>query len=86
MHRLKDGRPPECAHMPHEMFADPFFKNLESLVECIHCERVFSLGDAVWDPAWRFWCCAYPGCSGTLIDFVPAVRGRRRHPATRSTH
>jgi len=80
VHRLRDGRPPGCNHMPQEMFAGPSFKNLESLVECIHCERTFKLGDAIWDPKWNFWCCAFPECSGTLIDFVPASVNHRRHP------
>jgi hypothetical protein len=80
VHRLRDGRPPACNHMPHEIFGGRFFENLASLVECIHCERTFKLGDAIWDPKRNFWCCAFPGCSGTLIDFVPASVNHRRHP------
>lgn len=77
MHRLRDGRPPGCDHMPHDIFADSWYRDSEALVECIHCGRVFKLGDAVWieapeDPVITgLWSCAYyPECDGTLIDFV----------------
>jgi hypothetical protein len=50
--------------MPHEIFAGRFFEDLASLVECIHCERTFKLGDAIWDPKWNFWCCAFPAAAG----------------------
>src|SRR5439155_15224412 len=77
MHRLRDGRPPGCDHLPKDIFADPFFANLESSVECIHCESVFKLGDAVWVEG--LWSCPYHlECGGSLIDFVPARRERRR--------
>lgn len=73
MNRLRDGRPPGCNHLPKDLFADPFFANLESLVECIHCGGVFKLGDAVWVDG--LWSCPYHlECGGSLIDFVPARR------------
>lgn len=76
MNRLRDGRPPGCDHVPEDIFADPFFANLESSVKCIHCDSVFKLGDAVWvDGLWS--CPYYLECGGSLIDFVPA---RRRKP------
>lgn len=78
MHRLRDGRPPGCDHLPKDIFADSLFANLESVVECIHCGRVFKLGDAVWVDG--LWSCPYHlECGGSLIDFVPA----RRRPAAR---
>jgi hypothetical protein len=73
MHRLRDGRPPGCDHLPKDIFADPFFAKLESSVECIHCGRMFKLGDAVW--AHGLWSCPnHLKCGGSLIDFVPARR------------
>lgn len=84
MRRLRDGRPPGCDHLPSDIFADPFFANVNSVARCIHCDQTFKLGDAVWDPDWNFWCCPYPGCSGTLIDFIPAPGNRRpKRSATR---
>src|SRR2546422_3411236 len=75
MHRLRDGRPPGCDHLPKDIFADPFFANLESSVECIHCESVFKLGDAVWVDG--LWSCRYDmECGGSLIDLV-LVRRRK---------
>jgi len=80
MHRLRDCRPPGCDHLPEDIFAEPFFANLESSVECIHCESVFKLGDAVWvDGLWS--CPHHLECGGSLIDFVPA----RRQKAARVT-
>lgn len=85
MHRLWEGKPPGCDHVPKDLFADAWFARLETMVECIHCERVFRLGDAIWvplrdDPILAgMWCCAYhPQCDGSLIDFVP-TRRRRTH-------
>ena len=75
MHRLRDGRPPGCNHLPKDIFAGSFFANIASVVECIHCGRVFELGDAVWvDGLWS--CPHHLECGGSLIDFVPA-RGRK---------
>lgn len=82
MHRLRDGRPPGCDHLPSDIFADPFFAEMESVARCIHCDQTFKLGDAIWDPAWNFWCCPYAGCSGTLIDFIPARRVRQARKRT----
>lgn len=81
-HRLRDGRPPGCDHLPQDIFVDSFFADMESVARCIHCDRIFKLGDAIWDPDWSFWCCPYPGCSGTLIDFIPARRTRRLRKRT----
>ncbi len=84
MHRLRQGRPPGCDHLPGDLFADAWFSDPQTVVECIHCGRRFPLGDAVWVPLpqdpvvaglWR--CAHFPACDGTLIDFLP-VRRRER--------
>lgn len=83
MHRLRDGRPRGCDHLPKDIFADPFFADLESWVECIHCGGVFKLGDAVWVDG--LWSCPYHlECGGSLIDFVPARRRQVAHATAAS--
>ena len=83
MHRLRDGRPPGCNHLPKDIFAGSFFANIASVVECIHCGSVFELGDAVWVAG--LWSCPHHlECGGSLIDFVPARRRKALRRVARS--
>jgi hypothetical protein len=84
-HRLREGRPPGCDHLPSDLFADDWVRDLDTVVECLHCGCRFPLGDAVWVPlagdpivAGLWSCPQVSACGGTLIDFIPVRRRRRR--------